>query len=150
MTLSTNTKLHAAAIAALALCVTVAGARGAEVTVSDGWMRALPSGLPAGGYFTLHNDSTQTRTLTGASSAACGMLELHKSSKMSGMMHMEHVDRVDVPAHGTVAFAPGGYHLMCTKPSAEIKPGNTVTVRFSFADGSTVDAPFAVRGATGK
>lgn len=150
MTLSTNTKLHVTAIAALVLCVTMAGAQGSEITVSDGWMRALPSGLPAGGYFTLHNGSAQTRTLTGASSAACGTLMLHKSSKASGTMHMESVDRLDVPAHGTVSFAPGGYHLMCMEPSAELKPGNTVTVRFSFADGATVEAPFAVRGATGK
>ena len=150
MKYATHTSLHAAAIAALALCLTVGGASGAEVTVSDGWMRALPSGLPAGGYFTLHNGGEKALTLTGANSKACGMLMIHKSSKMGGMMHMESVDRLDVPAHGSVTFAPGGYHLMCMEPTAEIKPGNSVTVQFSFADGTTVDAPFAVRTAAGK
>ncbi len=142
--------LHIAGAATLALLVSVAMAEGSEVKVSGAWIRALPSGLPAGGYFTLHNGGQKALTLTGASSAACGMLMLHKSDNMGGMMHMEDVAKVDVPAGGTVAFAPGGYHLMCMDPSKDIKPGGNVKVTLSFSDGSSIDAPFDVRSASGK
>lgn len=142
--------LHVAAMAALALVVSAALAEASEVKLTDGWIRALPSGLPAGGYFTLHNDGAKPMTLTGAQSKACGMLMLHKSDSMGGMMHMEDVAKVDVPAHGTLTFAPGGYHLMCMDPSADIKPGKTVSVTLTFSDGSSATSPFAVRTASGQ
>jgi copper(I)-binding protein len=142
--------LHIAAMAALALVVSVAVAQGAEVRVTGAWLRALPAGLPAGGYFTLHNDSSRTLSLTGASSPSCGMLMLHKSDNMGGMMHMEDVAKVDVPPGGNVAFAPGGYHLMCTKPAADIKPGDKIEVTLDFADGSSVSTHFEVRSASGR
>ncbi len=150
MRLLNSNALHIAGAAALALLVSVAAAQGSEVKVSDAWLRALPAGLPAGGYFTLHNNTGKALTLTGASSAACGMLMLHKSDDMGGMMHMEDVTKVEVPAGGTIKFAPGGYHLMCMEPSADIKPGGKVRITLGFSDGSRVETPFAVRSASGQ
>jgi copper(I)-binding protein len=37
---------------------------------------------------------------------------MHESIDKDGMMTMEALDKVDIPAKGTVAFAPGGKHLM--------------------------------------
>lgn len=118
------------------------------VTVSDGWMRALPGTLPAGGYFTLHNPTAKTLVLQSASSRACGMLMLHKSDTMGGMASMANVDTLEVKPGGTLVFSPGGYHLMCMKPS--LKPGGKVGVTLHFADGSNVQADFTVRGARGR
>jgi len=78
------------------------------VTVSDAWMRALPGGLPAGGYFTLRNKTSKTLTLQSASSPACGVLMLHKSDTMGGMATMANVDSIDVRPGGTLEFSPGG------------------------------------------
>jgi periplasmic copper chaperone A len=118
------------------------------VTVTDAWMRALPGGLPAGGYFTLHNPTAKTLTLQSASSQACGMLMLHKSDTMSGMATMANVDSIDVKPGGTLDFSPGGYHLMCMKPA--LKRGDKVSVTLHFAGGSKVQAYFVVRGANGR
>ncbi|HEY4123954.1 MAG TPA: copper chaperone PCu(A)C [Rhizomicrobium sp.] len=150
MRLLNSNALHIAAMAALALVVTMAAAEGAEVKISDAWVRALPSGLPAAGYFTLHNDANRPLTLTSAQSSACGMLMLHKSDNMGGMMHMEDVTKVEVPAGGTISFAPGGYHLMCMQPSTDIKPGAKVKIALGFSDGSSIAAPFEVRSASGR
>ena len=57
---------------------------------------------------------------------------------------------VDVPAHGDVVFAPGGYHLMCMSPSAAMIPGRSVPVTLRFRNGDEVTASFSVRGVTGK
>lgn len=142
--------LHIVALAVLALVISVGAASASEVTVKDAWIRALPNRLPAGGYFTLHNSGKTPLTLTGAVSPACGMLMLHKSENMGGMMHMKDVHAIDVPAGGTLTFAPGGYHLMCMEPSPEVKPGATVKVTLHFGDGSRIEAPFAVRSAMGR
>ena len=122
----------------------------ADVTISDAWFRALPAGLPAGGYFTLHNNMDKDMALTGASSSACGMIMLHRSMNMGGMEQMKMVKSVTVPAHGEIAFKPGDYHLMCMKPKAEMKPGGTVSVTFEFADGTKAQAMFAVKGPKGE
>jgi hypothetical protein len=117
--------------------------------VSDAWIRAMPAGIPSGGYFTLHNNGAKDLVLTGAATPACGSLMLHKSENTGGMSSMYHVDEVDVPAGGSVAFAPGGYHLMCMQATSAITPGATVAVTLSFKDGSKVTASFAVRNAAG-
>jgi periplasmic copper chaperone A len=118
--------------------------------VSDAWIRAMPAGIPSGGYFTLRNNGAKEVVLTGASSPGCGSLMLHQSEMTGGMSSMHHVDEVDVPAGGSVAFAPGGYHLMCMDAGPAIKPGSTVPVTLTFKDGGKLTAPFQVRNAAGK
>ena len=55
-----------------------------------------------------------------------------------------------MPAGGSVTFAPAGYHLMCMKPTAAVKPGGTVPVTLTFKDGGTLTGDFPVRGPGGK
>lgn len=144
---------HAIAIAALLLLVSVGASAAAKLTITNAWMRALPSSVPSGGYFTLHNSGSKPAVLTGTSSPACGRLMLHKTSSMSGMAGMARTDdvsEVEVPADGTLSFSPGGYHLMCMNVSALFKSGATVPVTMTFKDGSNVRALFTVRSAAGK
>ena len=136
-------------VAALAMLFATP-ALAANVEVSGAWFRALPAGLPAGGYFTLHNNADSEIALTGASSKACSTLMLHRSTNEGGMERMVMVKRVAVPAHGSIAFKPGSYHLMCMKPKPEMKPGGTVSVTLEFADGTKTSADFAVKSAAGK
>lgn len=142
-------RMHALAVILAALLSPVAASAG-ELTVTDAWIRALPPSVPSGGYFTLHNSGAGPVTLTGAASPACGMLMLHKSENHGGMGSMEDVIRVAVPAGGSVAFAPGGYHLMCMQAGPAIKPGNTVDVTLQFAGGAAITTAFTVRSASGK
>lgn len=117
---------------------------------SGAWMRFLLPDRPVGGYFTLANQGDMPRMLVGAASPACGMVMLHKSDTSGGMDTMAMVPSVMVPAHGSVRFAPGGYHLMCDNPAAALRPGRTVTITLKFQDGAALDVPFAVRNAAGK
>jgi hypothetical protein len=122
----------------------------AQVSISNAWFRALPSGLPAGGYFSLHNEGSAPIALVAARSSACGMLMLHRSTESGGMSRMMDVGSVSVPARGTISFAPGGYHLMCMHPGAEMTPGRHVSVTLEFANHDTTAADFAVKNAAGE
>ena len=137
-------------LAALALLTGLCDAQAAALTVTGGWFRALPPAVPSGGYFTVHNGGDAPQTLTGAQSPACGTLTLHKSMNHGGTAMMEHVNNVDIPPGDTLAFAPGGYHLMCMNSKSLLKPGASVPVTLSFADGGKVTSNFAVRNAAGK
>jgi copper(I)-binding protein len=137
-------------LAGAALVALGAQAAGNGLVVSGAWMRSIIPSRPAAGYFVLANRTDAARKLVKASSPACGMLMLHRSVNRNGVDRMEMVESVDVPAHGQVAFAPGGYHLMCTSPSKELAKGRKVAVTLYFDNGESVTSEFPVRGAAGK
>lgn len=113
-------------------------------------MRFIIPARPAAGYFTLKNDTDQAKVLTGASSPACGMVMLHKSMTKEGSSEMADVGSVTVAPHNSVTFSPGGYHLMCMSPAADMGKRKSVPMTLSFKDGSSVSADFPVRGAAGQ
>jgi copper(I)-binding protein len=135
-------------LSAIALIAMTSAAQAAPLDVTGAWFRALPGKLPAGGYFTAQNNTRRDIAITGASSDGCGMLMIHQSRTAGGMSGMDMVEQVSVPAGGKIAFAPGGYHLMCEAPKMKI--GAKVPVVFSLSDGTAVAVAFTVRGATGK
>jgi copper(I)-binding protein len=118
--------------------------------LSGQWLRMVIPSRPAAGYFHLSNNSAKAHELVGASSDACGSLTLHESISRGGVDRMIDVKSVAVPAHGSITFAPGGYHLMCLSPSPSVKRGSSITVTLRFADGGTLVSNFPVRGATGR
>ena len=124
-------------------------ASAADLTVTDAWIRAMPGRLPAAGYFTLRNAGRDQVSLSGASSPACGMLMLHRSSSDNGMSSMTDVERMAVPAGGILKFAPGGYHLMCMDPKP-LKHGAPIPVTLEFSNGKSLVATFVVKDARGR
>jgi len=150
---SSSMRRHGLAAASAAFALLLAApalAASPALTVSHPWIRFLTPQIPAAGYFTLHNNGAHAAVLTGASSQDCGQLMLHKSMEKNGMAEMKMVSAITVPAHGSVTFHPGGYHLMCMSPSAAIAPGQHVPVSLQFKDGASLPVDFPVYGAKGK
>lgn len=127
-----------------------ASAWAADVNVSGAWVRLLPAGAPAGGYFTMQNLGKKTATLTGASSTAYGMVMMHKSVEESGVSKMTDIDKIDVPAGGKIEFRPGSYHLMLMHAKSDIKIGSRIPVVLQLSDGQKIIVQFEVRGPTAK
>jgi copper(I)-binding protein len=130
---------HLARAAPLALLIaTGCHHHGHRLHVDKAWVRlAAVSGNPAAAYFTIRGGKEPTR-LIAIDSTAAGSTELHQSMKAGDMASMQRVDGVDVPAHGTVAFAPGGYHVMLFGVGAQVKPGDTMPLVARFAKGDPV------------
>lgn len=135
----------------LAAALLFAGAAHADqstqVHAEKGWIRVLPAGLPAGGYVTLHNTGASAVALTGASSPRYGRVMLHQSTTEGGMGRMSMVEQLAIPARGSVALAPGGYHLMLMQATRAVSAGETVSVTLDFADGSHLPVDFLARPA---
>lgn len=136
-----------ALLAGLALAPAVHATAADHVRATHAWIRVLPGSLPAGAYVTLENTGDQPVALTGASSTAYAQVMLHHSSTEGGVSRMTMVDSLPVPAHGTAALAPAGYHLMLMQPVATVKPGTTVRLLLKFSDGSTLPTDFMARPA---
>ena len=59
-----------------------------------------------------------------------------------GMMSMQPVDSIEIPAGESVELEPGGYHIMVLDLAADLVAGDTVEVTLTFDSGETqkVDA----------
>jgi len=144
MTFTLHKMLRAAICASLLAASSAAMTATPSVHVEHAWIRWLPANLPAAGYATIVNDGDGVQRLTGASSADYGSVMLHRSRLAQGDSTMEMVDHLDIPAHGSVKLAPGGYHLMLSHAKHPVKPGDKVPMRLQFADGSVLQVDFSV------
>jgi copper(I)-binding protein len=131
---------------ALVLFSAQAHAAGAHaISATNAWVRWLPNNLPSAGYVTLNNASDKRIDLTDISSPDYGSAMLHRTVSNGSTTNMVMVDKVEVPAHGSLTIAPVGYHIMLEQPTRKIAPGDTVHLKLKFSDGETLDTPFAVK-----
>jgi periplasmic copper chaperone A len=121
-----------------------------ELEVSGAYMQTTIPSSPAAGYFMLKNNGDIDRVLVDASSPGCESIMMHKSESVGGVEKMCMVDSIPVPAHQSVTFAPGGFHLMCMSPAESMKPGISVPVTLTFEGGISRTSDFPVRSAGGK
>ncbi|WP_153101932.1 copper chaperone PCu(A)C [Paraburkholderia hayleyella] len=123
-------------------------AQAADVRVERCWIRAMPASVPSAAYFELHNDSSDTRTLTGVKSSAFGMAMMHQTQTNGSTSTMVHVASVPVPANGTVSFAPKGYHVMLEHPVAPpLKVGSMLPLTLTFDNNSSVSVSCEAKSA---
>lgn len=135
-------------LSATFLAFAATGVQAATLTVHDCWIRSMPASLPSSGYFVVSNSGDRPAVLTGAGTPVYGMAMLHKSESNGSTATMSMVDSAVVPAHGTLAFAPGGYHLMLEDAPKPVKVGATVPLTLTFADKSTLATTCAVKPAS--
>ncbi|MET0250442.1 MAG: copper chaperone PCu(A)C [Sphingobium sp.] len=84
----------------------------APTYIDQAWVRLSPNkDRPSAGYFVAHGGDAGGQ-LRGVLTDYALKVEMHESVEENGVMKMKPVSSVDIPAKGTVAFAPGGKHLM--------------------------------------
>jgi copper(I)-binding protein len=113
--------------------------------VVDAWIRETPPGRTvSAGYLTLDNAGAEPLMLVEASSDQAGRIEFHTHSHVDGMMRMRRVTEVEVPAGGSVTFAPGGLHLMLFETQSP-REGAALDVVLKTAFGDRLEVVFPVR-----
>lgn len=142
--------LFAGAAALLALGASPALSQEASVenlNITGGFMRAAPKTAPAGAAFLLISSTGPADRLVGFSSPACLVGELHTHIHDNGMMRMRQVEAIDVPAGGSVALEPGGFHLMCIGLVEPLVEGQTIPVTLTFENAGEVQMTLPVKAA---
>ena len=130
-----------------------AAAEDAPILVEKPWVRraaVMPDAKPgapsnAAGYAILRNRGTAPDALLAASSDVSERVEVHESRNMSGMMMMEKVDKVALPAGARVELKPGSYHLMLIGLKRPLTPGQTVDITFEFERAGKIKTRAEVR-----
>lgn len=133
-------------LALLLLAAAMLAGRGYAATASaapsvSGVSVRLPivTGRPAAGHFTVTGGARADR-LVGVSSPLAGRIEMHSMTMAGSVMRMRAEPGFDVPARGTLAFTPGGNHLMLFDLKPGAKPGAPMPLSFAFASGAKVNA----------
>jgi copper(I)-binding protein len=110
-----------------------------NIVISDATVRVfLPASHSTAAYFTLSNHTKNGLELIKATITGLGRVEIHEHIHHNGMMKMQQINKVGVPAHGQVKFQPGGYHLMAFEPEDTLKPGEQRKLTLHFANGKQV------------
>ena len=81
----------------------------APPVVTDAWIRAAPPAASMqAGYLVISNPSARPLRLLSVSSPDFERVELHRTEIRDGVARMLAENEVEVPARGSVVFAPGG------------------------------------------
>lgn len=117
-------------------------------TITEAWAKAVETTTgkhPMTGVFgVIHNPGPAPLRISGGSSPAAGMVELHETVKDgNGQMTMRPVKGgFTVPAGGTLVLRPGGNHIMLMMLTAPVRAGTSVTVTLQTSAGELkVTAP---------
>ncbi len=125
-----------AAFLALAGCQQ---AQGDGVEIKDVWARPGIAGGNTAVYFNLENPTAESEMLMSAASDAAETVQLHMSRmEASGMMSMHEQESVEIPAGETVAFKPGGLHVMMIGLKNDLAAGDTIEVTLNFHNAGSI------------
>ncbi|MBC3952747.1 copper chaperone PCu(A)C [Pseudomonas folii] len=129
---------HLLMLTALLLPVSYANAndyRAAELNIAAPWSMELPPNAPnVAAYFVIHNNGQNADRLLSADTPIAGTAQLHEHVHANGLMKMQQVPNVEVPAGGDAVFAPMGYHVMLLdlKDKAALTEGKTFPLTLHF------------------
>ena len=119
---------------------------GDVLKISDAWIKNLPPVVPMrAGYMTIENNTDQAIKIIGAESEVFTAVEIHETIEKDGMMSMQPVSILSIPAGTEAKLTPGGMHLMMMQPEEDLKPGDLVSITLKFDDGSTQTLQMTVR-----
>jgi len=107
-----------------------------DITVQDAYVRAVPPNLPnSASFMKIVNSGNKTVFLLSANSNIAKNVELHEHVMSNGMMKMQQVKNIKIPAKSTVELKPGGLHVMLLGLNKKLKPHDKVdAITLNFSD----------------
>lgn len=135
---------HYVIVGLLLVCLAVAtgGCTAKSLAASDAFSYACAAGGECAVYMTLTNPGREDATLVGARSDIAARAELHRLTvDDEGMLAMQQVNTIPLPAADTVEFKPGSLHIMLYALSEDLKVGDTfdLTLLYERGEESTVE-----------
>jgi copper(I)-binding protein len=113
----------------------------AQITVENAWVRAtVGAGKVSAAYATIANSGKEADELIAVRFSGAMMTEIHESQSADGVMKMEAVASLAIPAGSKVELKPGGYHVMVMSLAQPLRVGDKATLVFVFKSQGEVSA----------
>ena len=106
-----------------------------KLSVDNIWMRPADKGMNSAMYFKIVNNSGKPDTLYKVTSGAAELVQIHETFMKNGLMGMREIKYVAIPAHSSVIFKPGGYHVMFIKLKKDLKVKKRASALLLFKSG---------------
>ncbi|MDT0575539.1 copper chaperone PCu(A)C [Croceicoccus sp. F390] len=119
------------------------------VLVTQAFVRMpAATGRPAVAYFSVANQGDMPRNIVAVAVANAGRTELHQTTQANGVSSMRPVTSVSVQPGQSLAFQPGGYHVMLfdLDPAMQARTTADLTISFDNGDKASVAAPIIKPG----
>jgi hypothetical protein len=138
--------LFLAALLGTSLLANAHDYRVGELQIEHPWSRAMPPVAPtAAAYFVVHNRGADADRLLGVQTPVAGKAELHGHVHADGVMKMQQVQDVVVPAGGEARFEPMGYHVMLFGLKQQAKDGERFPLTLTFEKAGAIEVEVAVQ-----
>ncbi|WP_020180688.1 copper chaperone PCu(A)C [Methylopila sp. M107] len=138
-------------LAALPFLLVASGAvahdyKAGDLAIEHPWSRATtPGAKVGGGFLTVTNGGSAPDRLLAVSAAFAAKVEIHESLEQDGVAKMREIEGgVEIKPGETVAFAPGGKHLMFLGLTQPLAKGEKVKGELTFEKAGKVDVEFVV------
>ncbi|WLG91060.1 copper chaperone PCu(A)C [Pseudomonas cucumis] len=119
-----------------------------ELEIAHPWSQELPPNAPTvAAYFVIHNSGKTADRLLSAESPIAGVAQLHEHMMQNGLMKMQQVPSVEIPAGGETTFAPMAYHVMLLelKDRSLLSDGKRFPLTMHFEKSGDVTVEVAVQ-----
>jgi copper(I)-binding protein len=115
-----------------------------KVQVNNAWMRLLPpTSKMTAAYMSLKSDLDDR--LVGVSSEVANVVEIHQSKMEDGVMSMQEVSCLELPAGQIVELKPQSYHLMVMGLKTALKAGDVHRFVLEFEQAGSLEIAVPVR-----
>lgn len=107
------------------------------LSLDNAWIRPAPPQAPSmAGYFDFVNNTVDDIVIVGSSSKQFDSTMIHDTVIDDGIVSMEHLDELVIPAMGRVSLTPSAKHLMLMGANTSLNEGDRVDLSFEAQDGS--------------
>lgn len=120
--------------------------RQGNLEIDHPWARPTAEGAKNGAaYLTLKNSGKEEDKLVSVQTPAAEKAEVHEHVHEGDIMKMRPLTGgVPVPPGETVAFKPGGYHIMLMGLKQKLEDGKNIPLKLTFAKAGDVDVEVKV------
>ncbi|MBY8976507.1 copper chaperone PCu(A)C [Rhodobacteraceae bacterium NNCM2] len=115
-----------------------------DLTVDHANSRPTLPNRPMAAYMMIMNEGAADDALVGASSPDFESIEIHVMVEQDGVMKMNQLDSIEVPADGAATLEPGGMHLMLFGAKTHFKEGDSFPVTLEFSKTGAVEVEVKV------
>ena len=109
-----------------------------SIKIKNAWIRPADKGMNSAMYFMIENNSDKADTLYKAASKSAALVQIHETFMKNGLMGMREVKYIAVPAHSSVIFKPGGYHVMFIQLKKDFKIKSREEAYLYFKSGTKI------------
>jgi len=129
-----------------AMLAPVSASADSNLVVAGAWIRQPPPGTDvASVYLSLENVGTKAVKLTGVECPVAGMAMMHQTLESGGQSHMRALASVSLAPGASMAFSPGGKHIMLQGLAHPLQVGERVPLVLRFSGGIKLQVTALVR-----